>query len=309
MAARLRLEDLELVLAIHEHRSITAAASRLGHTQPAVSRALREIEQLLRVHLFERDRARGMTLTAAGEIVLARARGLLGDYRSLATELEAWRSGTGGRLRLGVIPFVAAPLIERLIAELTGDGYRMAVEVTEASTTSLVEELRLQKIDAAIGRCTSKPLPAGLVAEPLIRQDGCLVAHAHNPLVRSARVRLSDLREYTWLLPPAGTPTRTAIDAVFTKASLPPPVPTVEASSTKIIHLALRANPRMLSIVPSDTGDDLQKQGGVRRLPFPVPLHMPQVGLIYAARHRDVPVVRNLRTILHDLLRARREAA
>ncbi len=88
---------------------------------------------------------------------------------------------------------------------------------------------------------------------------------------------------------------------------LAPPVATVEASSIKIIHLTLRANRRMLSIVPSDAGHDIQRLGGVRRLPFPVPLDMPPVGLISAARHHETPIVRNLRSTLREIVRKRRD--
>jgi DNA-binding transcriptional LysR family regulator len=143
----------------------------------------------------------------------------------------------------------------------------------------------------------------------LLRQEGCLVAHAQHPLVRKPRVQLADLSAFTWLLPAEGTPTRAAINSVFARASLAAPVATVEASSTKVIHLTLRANPRMLSIVPSDAGQDIQKLGGVRRLPFPVPLQMPSIGLISATRHRDTPLVRNLRNILQQIVRNRREAS
>ncbi len=306
VANRLRPRDMELVLAIHACKSITAAAAELGLTQPAASRALRDIEQLLRVHLFNRDRARGMSLTGAGELVLARARAMLADYRSLAAELDAYRAGTGGRLRLGVIPFVSGALIESLIAELTGERQRMSVIVTEAPTTALMEDLRLQNLDAVIGRCSTAPL-AGLVQEPLIRQVGCLLMHPENPLLRKERIRLADLSAFAWLLPPEGTPTRAAINAVFAKAMLAPPVATVEASSTKIICLTLRVNTRMLSIVPSDAGHDIQRLGAVRCLPFPVPLDMPPVGLISAARHRDTPVVRNLRSTLRELVRKGRD--
>lgn len=298
---------MELVLAIHAHKSITAAALELRLTQPAASRALRDIEQLLRVHLFDRDRARGMSLTGAGELVLPRARALLADYRSLTVELDAYRAGTGGRLRLGVIPFVSGPLIERLIAELTGKRQRMSLTVTEASTTTLLEELRLQRLDAVIGRCSTAPLPPGLAQETLIRQDGCLLVHPKNPLVRSERIKLADLGAFAWILPPDGTPTRAAINAAFAKAMLAPPVATVEASSIKVIHLTLRVNPRMLSIVPSDAGHDIERLGGVRRLPFPVTLDMPPVGLISAARHRETPVVRNLRNTLREIIRKRRD--
>jgi hypothetical protein len=122
-----------------------------------------------------------------------------------------------------------------------------------------------------------------------------------------SRITLADLGEFLWLLPPVGTPTRSAINAVFAKAMLASPVATVEASSTKIVHLTLRVNPHMLSIVPSDVGHDIQRLGGVRRLSFPVPLDMPPVGLTTAARHRDTPVVRNLRSTVREILRHRRE--
>jgi DNA-binding transcriptional LysR family regulator len=299
----LRVRDMELLVAINSHRSVTQAATELGFTQPAASRALRDIEQLLRVHVFERDRAKGMSLTAAGELVLTRARALLADCRSLSEELDAWRTGTGGHLRLGIIPFVSASLIERLLAELTGD--RVSVSVSEGSTTRLVEELRMERLDAVIGRCSNAPLPAGLAQDMLMRQEGCLVVHAQNPLVKMDRIKLASLDGYAWLLPPRGTPTRAAIDDVFAKAKLPPPVATVEASSIKIVHLTVKANPRLLSVVPADAGQDIQRLGGVRRLPFPVPLAMPPIGLISAARHRDTPVVRNLRSRLRELVRRR----
>jgi DNA-binding transcriptional LysR family regulator len=152
-------------------------------------------------------------------------------------------------------------------------------------------------------------LPPGLSQETILEQDGCLLVHVHSPPARATRVKLSDLDGLRWLLPPAGTPTRAAINAVFAKAKRPPPVATVEASSIKVIHATLRGNPRMVSIVPSDAGHDIQSLGSVRRLPFPVPLHMPPIGLISATRHRGTPVVRNLQNVLREILRNRREAA
>jgi DNA-binding transcriptional LysR family regulator len=303
---RLRLRDMELLLAIHEHKSITSAALQQGLTQPAVSRALRDMEQLLRVHLFERDRIKGMSLTAAGELVLTRVRALLADYRSMTMELDAYRAGTGGHLRLGVIPFVPELLIENLLTELIGPRHRMSVSLTEGSTTQLLEGLRMQELDAVIGRCSTAPIPAGLTQEKLFRQEACLLAHAQNPLLRKERIRLADLGGFDWLLPPQGTPSRAAINEAFVAARLSPPIATVEAGSTKLIHLMIGANSRMLGIVPSDVGYDIQHLGGVRHLPFPVTLSMPPVGLVFATRHRDTPVVRNLRSNVRELLRKRR---
>lgn len=264
------------------------------------------MEQLLRAHLFERDRTKGMNVTAAGALVLTRARALLADLKSMTTELDAYKAGTGGHLRLGVIPFVPGLLIENLISELIGEKHRMSISLTEGSTTQLLEDLRIQKLDAVIGRCSTDPIPAGLTQETLFRQEACLLAHAQNPLVRKERIRLVDLDGFVWLLPPEGTPSRMAINAVFATARLPAPIATVEAWSTKIIHLTVSANNRMLAIVPTEVGLDIQRLGGVRHLPFPVSLSMPPVGLVWATRHRDTPVVRNLRSTVRDLLRKRR---
>jgi DNA-binding transcriptional LysR family regulator len=192
-----------------------------------------------------------------------------------------------------------------LLAELTGERLRMSIAVTEAPTTALLEELRLQHLDAVIGRCSTAPLPPGLAQEPLLRQEGCLLVHAQNLLVRRRHLELADLAGFAWLLPPEGTPTRNAINAAFAKAMLAPPAATVEASSTKVIHLALRANRRMLSVVPSDAGHDIERLGSVRRLAFPVPLDIPPVGIIFPERHRDAPVVRNLRETLRRIVRGR----
>src|SRR5437773_1734638 len=246
---KLRLRDLELLLAIHERKSITSAALQLGLTQPAASRALRDMEQLLRVHLFERDRAKGMSLTVPGELVLTRARALLADYRSMTMELDAYKAGTGGHLRLGVIAFAPGQLIGNLITELIGERNMMSVSLTEGSTTQLLEELRMQRLDAVIGRCSTDPIPAGFTQERLFQQEACLLAHAQNPLVRKKRLRLADLEGSVWLLPPQGTPSRVAINEAFAAARLAPPVATVEAGSTKIIHLTISANSRMLGIV------------------------------------------------------------
>jgi len=304
---KLRLRDMELLVAIHERKSITLAAPHLGFTQPAASRALRDMEQLLRVHLFERDRSKGMSPTEAGELVLARARALLADYKSMTMELDAYRAGTGGHLRLGIIPFLPRPLIGSLIAELTGDKHRMSVALTEGSTVQLLEDLRMQKLDAVIGRCSTDPIPAGLTQEKLFQQEACLVAHAQNPLVQKKRIRFADLEGSVWLLPPQGTPSRTAINEAFAAAGFPFPVATIESGSSRIIHVAISGNKLMLGIVPSDLGHDIQGLGGVRRLSFPVTLSMPPVGLVWATRHRDTPVVRNVRSKIRELVRKRRE--
>jgi DNA-binding transcriptional LysR family regulator len=301
--AGLRVREFELLLAIHANRSVTAAARELGLTQPAASRTLKDIEQMLRVHLFERDRANGMRLTGAGELVVARSRGLVADLRAMTSELVAYKAGSGGHLRLGLIPLVPGALIERLVKVLVGPAHRMTVSITEGPTSQLLDALAMERLDALIGRSSSDRTAEGLTRETLMQQEACLLAHVQNGRVRKRGFGLADLAGATWLLPPKGTPTRIAINGCFAAAGLEPPLATVEASSSKVIHHVLAAHPDMLSIVPSEIGHDVERLGRVRRHAFPVMLRMPPVGLVFATRHRDMPVVRNLRSAVHAAIR------
>ena len=179
---KLRLRDLELLLAIHEQKSITSAALLLGLTQPAASRALRDIEQLLRVHLFERDRTKGMSLTVPGELVLTRTRALLADYRSMTMELDAYKAGTGGHLRLGVIAFAPGLLIGNLITELIGERHRMSVSLTEESTTQAARRPAHAKARCGDWTLHNGPDSRGLHAGEAVSARGLLTGACAEPI-------------------------------------------------------------------------------------------------------------------------------
>ena len=182
----------------------------------------------------------------------------------------------------------------------------MSVSLTEGSTTQLLEDLRMQKLDAVIGRCSTGADPCGPHAGDAVSAGGLLAgaraesvgSKGTHPACGSGRVHL--------VAAAAGNAQSNGDQRGLRCGATSAAVATVEAGSTKIIHLTISANSRMLGIVPSDVGHDIQRLGGVRHLPFPVALSMPPVGLVWATRHRDTPVVRNVRSNLRDLLRKRR---
>jgi DNA-binding transcriptional LysR family regulator len=283
LVTHLRLKDLLFLQKIAECMSLTDAAAELAVTQPAASRWLRELEQLFHAHLFTRDRMAGMTPTPIGEIVLKRARALLSDASSLSSEVDAYRNGRGGFLQLGVIPYVSARLLERVVSTLIGE-HAMTVSVIEAATAPLMESLRLQGLHAVIGRCTVQPLAADLRQEVLFMQKACLVVnHAQGP-ARST-VRFAALAHCHWVMPPRNSPTWQAIVTALASAKLPIPEAFVETASTKLVHSLVSTTRDMVAVVPREIGLDLERLGGVHVLPFPAPFKMPPVGLFAHARN------------------------
>ncbi|WP_271892940.1 hydrogen peroxide-inducible genes activator [Candidatus Phyllobacterium onerii] len=154
------------------------AAEMARISQPALSAQIAEMELLLGATLFERTR-RTVVLTEMGRRLLPRIRGILDEIRSLE-ELAGQRRGTlRGRLRLGIIPTIAPYLLPLLIPDLRETYPELAIELREAVTSKLVEDLRLGDLDAIIA---ALPIEGeGTVAKPLFR-DRFLIATSNNDI-------------------------------------------------------------------------------------------------------------------------------
>jgi LysR family transcriptional regulator, regulator of abg operon len=112
----MKLNQFRNIIAINERGSLRAAARYLGLAQPALSRSVQELEHELGVQLFER-RARGMTLTAMGEVLVRRAGNVMTEVRRAREEIEQLDGGTSGTVaaamsiaaHLAIVPKMLPP--------------------------------------------------------------------------------------------------------------------------------------------------------------------------------------------------------
>ncbi|MBA8876980.1 hydrogen peroxide-inducible genes activator [Phyllobacterium myrsinacearum] len=164
------------ILATTLHFRKAAELARIS--QPALSAQIAEMEQRLGTTLFERTR-RTVVLTDMGKRLLPRVRGILNGIRSLE-ELASQRRGIlQGRLRLGIIPTIAPYLLPILIPELREAYPELTIELREAVTSKLVEDLRVGDLDALVA---ALPIDSdGIVAKPLFR-DRFLIATSSNDI-------------------------------------------------------------------------------------------------------------------------------
>jgi len=112
MAFSLRL--LRVFLAVARHRSFTRAAGELGLTQPAVSRAVRELESQTRATLLDRTPA-GVRLTEAGSALLTHARVIFAETRAAEEDLDALAGLAQGTLRIGASPTIATYVVPPML--------------------------------------------------------------------------------------------------------------------------------------------------------------------------------------------------
>ena len=147
LATRLRFRHLQLLLALQRGGSLRAAAQTMNLTQPALSKALGEIESAFGVPLFDRT-ARGLTPTARGRVALHGAALLLAELGHLQQEVTGAEPAV--LLRVGAPPFVAQGYLPPVFARLTAAPVSMRVVLLEERVPLLLRALAAGEVDALV---------------------------------------------------------------------------------------------------------------------------------------------------------------
>lgn len=201
--AEVTLTGLRVVLEVGRTGSFSAAAERLGYTQSAVSRQVAATESVVGSALFARH-ARGVRLTAAGEVLVRHAGRVLDDMAAARQELAGLQDRLAGRLVVGAFPTIAADLLPRAIARLVATHPGMRVQLSEASTPAQLQALRRRRLEVAVV-ATGKGLPAydltGLALTELPNTGGTGVAVADtHPFAARDAVTLDELVDQPWII-------------------------------------------------------------------------------------------------------------
>jgi DNA-binding transcriptional LysR family regulator len=293
---RLKLRHYTLLIALAHHRSITRVAETLGTSQPTVTRALADIEEIFGTPLFVRT-GRGLEPTVAGELVIARAGYAVAENQALVRELECVRAGHQGRLRLGVLPYASDRVLDLTWEHLFASRPRIAVQSTEDLTGNLLRALRERSLDCAI--CRFSQAEADDVIQQVLlyqQQPRLVVARASAALLdRYPQSDIAQLSDMDWLFPPIDTPIRQVIDALFSSAGKRAPVPLLEAYAVRTVASALRRLPRGVTVLPDDIAQAVAQNGAGVVLPQVLPWSLPPVGLAWLRGSAKESVITGLR--------------
>jgi LysR family transcriptional regulator, regulator of abg operon len=195
----IKFHQLRDFVAIAEAGSVRAAARSLGQAQPAMSRSLSELEQVLGVSLVERH-ARGVVLTTAGERFRVRARSMLAELQR-GIEEASHRPGNAKAIAGAVsVVLSSAPMLAQLPAAFRAMSElypRVRLSIGEAAFPAAEPLLRSGRIDFFVGPRPGPPVVREYRIELLYRNQRQVFARMGHPL-RGAR-RLSELQNAQWL--------------------------------------------------------------------------------------------------------------
>lgn len=275
---RLKVRHLELLAALGQGASVHRAARALGITQPAASKLLHETEIELGTRLFERTR-RGVTPTAAGAAMIARARRVLGVIDAAHHELAAIEAGATGLVRVGVYAVAAPVLVPAAIAWLRAHDARVRVRVEEGGPDALLGGLRQGALDCVIGRVLDDDDTTAFDVEALYAEPIVIAVRPDHRFARARRIDWAAAVAGEWILPHPNAPLRRMFTAWLARNGLREPQVLVESVSIPANVTLIRESDAMV-MLPGRVAAHYEALRLVKVLPLPFTASLPPVSLL-----------------------------
>jgi LysR family transcriptional regulator, hydrogen peroxide-inducible genes activator len=193
----LKLKDLRYLVAVADLRHFGRAAARCFVSQPTLSAQLKKLEQSLGVQLIERS-PNHISLTPAGEEIVARARRILEASDEVVTLARRRRDPLAGKLRVAFLPTIGPYLLPRVAPAIRRALPRLELRLYEYQTAPMLEKLRDGELDLGI---LALPVElSGLEARELYREPFLVAVPERHALAAHEHVRVADLKDETLLL-------------------------------------------------------------------------------------------------------------
>lgn len=303
LQARLKTRQLLLLIALDEQRNIHRASEELHMTQPAASKQLKELEEMLGVQLFERL-PRGMEPTIYGETMIRHARMAVNSLSLAHDDIVAVKSGLQGQVELGTIMTPGLVLLPRVLSLVKEQAPRLRIGVHMDQSNVLLDELLRGRLDFMIGRIPERVSAAGLMYEELTDEPACVVVRVGHPMLAVDGLQLSDIADRPWILPPQGSILRSRCDLMFRRAGLTPPLNVIDTTALLLVT-ALLQQTDSLHVMPIAVARYYESQNMLSVLPIELPCRMDAYGIVSLDGHLPSPgadlLLRALRTVAKEI--------
>lgn len=282
-------------VALADAGSFVGAGGATGLSQPAVHRAVRDLEQVSGVTLVER-RGRGVGLTAAGRRLARGIRLAAAEITAGISETRPDRGRRSGRLVVGAMPLCRALLLPAAIAQLMSEAPEAMIDVLEGSRRELVEPLRDGVIDVMIGALRPE-IGADLAQLPLFTDRLIVVGRAGHPLAGRRAVSRDDLARFPWVAGRLATPLRALWEGLFDDRKQPPAP--IECGSVMVIRGVLRDSDFLTLLSPDQVA--LEIEAGILA-PIDAGLDLPDrlIGVTHRVDWRPTPLQERFLDLLHS---------
>jgi DNA-binding transcriptional LysR family regulator len=276
---RLKLRDLHILLTAVQCGSMGRAATQLAVSQPAVSKAIADMEHALQVRLLDRT-AQGIVPTHYGRALLKWGLAVFDDLRQAVKEIEFLADPSTGEVRIGSTEAMTAGFVPAVIAQLAERHPRLVFNVTQSPTIAgQYQDLRERRVDLVLGRLVAGADEDDIEAQVLYDDPLFVVAGTNSKWQRRRTIEPAMLQKDLWCLSPRDSFAGSRLAEAYRAVGLSAPKSTVESTSIQLFG-ALLATGRFLSVLSGSTLKFSGKRLGVKALRVDLPIEPGPVGIL-----------------------------
>ncbi|WP_134678661.1 LysR family transcriptional regulator [Paracoccus ravus] len=303
----IKLRQLALIVAVERCGQLSMAAAMMNITQPAASRLLSDLERIVGAELTRRH-SRGISLTAAGERLAARARSMLRDLDIAGREVRDIDRGMVGSVNLGSVTGPSLDLVLPIVRGLEQAEPNLRVRIDVETSDRLAGMLLAGQLDLYLGRVPDRVDAALFDLAPVGPEPLSLIVRADHPLVSASGATLRDCLGFDWVIQPPGSMMRVSVERYLLDRGLGVPGKVIDTSSLMLtmafvmqsdaIGITSRAAARLFASV--------QGQGGrIACLDVAPELEVPAYSIVTLRDRVPTSAAQTFLTILQDALRNR----
>ncbi|MDH7796976.1 MULTISPECIES: LysR family transcriptional regulator [unclassified Beijerinckia] len=303
---RLKLRQLRHVLAVSELGRLNLAADRLHISEAAVSKSLAEVNAILGVPVFRRERTRWVP-TEPGVRLIAFARRITAEFDAFDGVMQDLRSGVQGTVVIGLHVVSGQLFIAETLAKAKRDYPGIVIRVVEGVLPDLIDDLRNGTVDLVFGRIGQVALDRSFGSVGIVNEPVRVVASPNHPLSRKRKLTWADMMQSAWILPLAGTPARDALADYLSRQGFDLPANRIDTKSISLISQLLSSG-SFVSIAPQSVVQHWAERLSMHILPLP-PFHVgTPIGLIWSKANL-LPAAEILKNYVLEHLEAERPRA
>jgi DNA-binding transcriptional LysR family regulator len=266
---RISLHDMRVLMSVVQAGSMGKAARRLATSQPAISRAIGDLEHALGVRLLDRTKL-GIEPTAYGTALAERGIAVFDELRRAVRLIEFLADPTAGELHIAATLPIATGFAAAVIDQMSRRYPRVVVHLSSGPSEMVYSALAGRRVDLVIARLFAPVEGENVTADILFDEHEVIVTGANNPLSKRRKITLKELMDERWVLEPKDSLSGALLIEAFRAAGLQSPHASVVASGAPA-RLALVADGRFLTVVPKSMLTHSVFHSAVKRLPVELP--------------------------------------
>ncbi|NVN03241.1 MULTISPECIES: LysR family transcriptional regulator [Asaia] len=300
IASRLKLRHLQLLSAFSRHATLQAAAESLGMAQPAASKLIGDLEDLMKIRLFRLE-GRRMIPTFAGEVLTRHAVSMLEELERTRVELNALVDGRIGHVSIGAID---GPVIQSLVDMLRiaqQDYPEIELEIRSGPSDALFQMLTDGQIDIMLGRRPVIPSPYPVQYEEIAAERLVIASRPDHPLLGNGPVSLQALAEWPWILQRKGSRSRQRFEELLLEEDLPLPTRVVSSDSW-MMTLAYITRTDALTILSAPAAKLQSDIGQIASLPIDFVFDVAPWGLMTSKERPSTPAALTILSLLKQAM-------